>query len=92
VFFQFGEALMQSEDAKMLILDMIESLIPGPRKYRKPNAPKIHSVKIELGKIGALVGSGGQNIKRITEISEGQIAVNDYNSGKITAFAPMKIH
>ncbi|MDR2776846.1 MAG: polyribonucleotide nucleotidyltransferase [Puniceicoccales bacterium] len=80
-------AIAQSKNARMQILDIMESIIPGPRKSLKPNAPKIHSMKIDPDKIGALIGPGGKNIKRITEITGVQIDINEDNSGKILVFA-----
>jgi polyribonucleotide nucleotidyltransferase len=82
------EAIMRSRGARMRILDMMESVIPGPRESLKPNAPKIHSMQIDPDKIGALIGPGGKNIKRITEITGAQIDINEDNSGKIVVFAP----
>jgi polyribonucleotide nucleotidyltransferase len=81
-------AIAQSKNARMQILDIMESVIPGPRESLKPNAPKIHSMKIDPDKIGALIGPGGKNIKRITEITGAQIDINEDNSGKILVFAP----
>ncbi|MDR1527998.1 MAG: polyribonucleotide nucleotidyltransferase [Puniceicoccales bacterium] len=83
-----GVAIAQSKNARMQILDIMESVIPGPRESLKPNAPKIHSMKIDPDKIGALIGPGGKNIKRITEITGAQIDINEDNSGKILVFAP----
>ncbi|MDR2779000.1 MAG: polyribonucleotide nucleotidyltransferase [Puniceicoccales bacterium] len=84
------EAIVQSKHARMQILDIMESVIPAPREFLKPNAPKIHSMKIDSDKIGALIGPGGKNIKRITEITGAQIDINEDNSGKILVFAPNK--
>jgi polyribonucleotide nucleotidyltransferase len=67
---------------------MMEATIPGPRESLKPNAPKIHSMQIAPDKIGALIGPGGKNVKRITEITGAQIDINEDNSGKIVVFAP----
>ncbi|MDR1433271.1 MAG: polyribonucleotide nucleotidyltransferase [Puniceicoccales bacterium] len=82
------EAIMQNKRARMQILDTMESTIAAPREALKPNAPKIHSMQIDSDKIGALIGPGGKNIKRITEITGAQIDINEDNSGKIVVFAP----
>lgn len=81
------EAIFQNRNARMEILDIIESTLPGPRDSLKPNAPKIHGMQISPDKIGALIGPGGKNIKRITEITGAQIDINEDNSGKLILFA-----
>jgi polyribonucleotide nucleotidyltransferase len=82
------EAIARSRGARMRILEIMESTIAAPREGLKPNAPKIHSMKIDPDKIGALIGPGGKNIKRITEMSGAQIDINEDNSGRIVVFAP----
>ncbi|MDR3144103.1 MAG: polyribonucleotide nucleotidyltransferase [Puniceicoccales bacterium] len=81
------EAIARSKSARLQILDIMEAKIPAPRESMKPNAPKIHSMQIDPDKIGALIGPGGKNIKRITEITGAQIDINEDNSGKIVVFA-----
>jgi polyribonucleotide nucleotidyltransferase len=82
------EAIMASKSARLRILDAMEFVIPKTRETLKPNAPRIHSMQIDPDKIGALIGPGGKNIKRITEITGAQIDINEDNSGKIVVFAP----
>jgi polyribonucleotide nucleotidyltransferase len=41
-------------------------------------------------KIGALIGTGGKVIKKITEITGAQIDINEDNSGRLSIFAPTK--
>ena len=47
-------------------------------------------MKIDPEKIGALIGPGGRNIRRITEISGAQIDIGEDNTGKITIYASSK--
>ncbi|MDR1413951.1 MAG: polyribonucleotide nucleotidyltransferase [Puniceicoccales bacterium] len=82
------EAIMQNRNARMQIINTMESVIPAHRETLKPNVPKIHSMQIDPDKIGALIGPGGKNIKRITEATGAQIDINEDNSGKIVVFAP----
>jgi polyribonucleotide nucleotidyltransferase len=48
-------------------------------------APRIRELKIPVDKIGELIGPGGKNIRRITEISGAQIDIED--DGSILIFA-----
>ncbi|MDR2737402.1 MAG: polyribonucleotide nucleotidyltransferase [Puniceicoccales bacterium] len=81
------EAIRQSKIARMQILDSMESVISEPREALKPNAPRFHNMQINPEKIGALIGPGGKNIRRITEMTGAQIDINEDNSGKIAVFA-----
>jgi polyribonucleotide nucleotidyltransferase len=81
------EAIMQSKDARMQILNIMEFVISGSRERLKQTAPKFDSMKIDPDKIGALIGPRGKNIKQITEITGAQIDINEDNSRKIIVFA-----
>ncbi|MCW5937205.1 MAG: polyribonucleotide nucleotidyltransferase [Fimbriimonadaceae bacterium] len=61
------DALSQAKDARMQILDVIEAEIPEPRKQLSLTAPRVTTVQIDPSKIGALIGPGGANIRKITE-------------------------
>lgn len=84
------EAVMQCREARLQILDIMGSCLPEPRKQLKDAAPRIHQMQIDPEKIGALIGPGGKNIKRITEITGAQIDINEDNSGRILVFATSK--
>ena len=62
-----ADALAQAKTARMKILDVIEAEIPAPRAELSPNAPRLYTVNIAQEKIGALIGPGGANIRKITE-------------------------
>jgi polyribonucleotide nucleotidyltransferase len=81
------EAIMQNKNARMQNLDIIESVISGPRKSLQPNAPKLHGMQIDPDKIGALVGPAGKNIKQRTEITGAQIDIKEDNNGKVVVLA-----
>ncbi|MBL8067520.1 MAG: polyribonucleotide nucleotidyltransferase [Armatimonadetes bacterium] len=61
------DALSQAKDARYKILDIIEAEIPKPRPQLSGTAPRIQTVQIDTEKIGALIGPGGANIRKITE-------------------------
>ena len=73
--------------ARQKILDKIESTIPAPRAELSPHAPRITVIKINPEKIGALIGPGGKNIRRITEETKVSIDIDEDNSGKVSVFS-----
>jgi polyribonucleotide nucleotidyltransferase len=70
-----ADALAQAKDARFKILDVIEAEIPAPRSELSPTAPRVYTVQINSEKIGALIGPGGANIRKITEASGCEIDV-----------------
>ncbi|MCW5939802.1 MAG: polyribonucleotide nucleotidyltransferase [Fimbriimonadaceae bacterium] len=70
-----ADALAQAKDARMEILDVIEKELPAPRPELSRNAPRVTVVQIDPAKIGALIGPGGANIRKITEVSGAEIDV-----------------
>jgi polyribonucleotide nucleotidyltransferase len=76
---------MKNLDARLKILDVIESCISSPRPEISPNAPQLVVIKISPDKIGALIGPGGKNIKAITEETNSSIDVSDDGTVKILA-------
>lgn len=81
------EAIMQCREARLKILDIMSATISQPREGLKKHAPRIQQMQISPDKIGALIGPGGKNIKRITEITGALIDINEDNSGRILVFS-----
>jgi len=81
------EAIEAATDARLKILDKMTEAMPEPRTEINPNAPRIHSMKIDPDKIGALIGPGGKNIRRIQELTGAEIDINEDNSGRLLVFA-----
>jgi polyribonucleotide nucleotidyltransferase len=75
------DALAQAKEARFKILDVIEAEIPAPRSELAPSAPRVYTVTINPEKIGALIGPGGANIRKITEVSGCDIDVQQ--DGKV---------
>jgi polyribonucleotide nucleotidyltransferase len=71
--------------ARNKILDFMATVIAEPRSELSPFAPRIHVLKIDPEKIGELIGPGGKNIRRITEMSGAQIDIED--DGTVNIFA-----
>ena len=70
-------ALENARNARLHILDRMNEAMPGPRKELSLYAPKISTIQIPPSKIGALIGPGGKNIKRIQEETGANVEVND---------------
>ena len=83
-------AFDRAEEARQQILDTMLAAIPAPREDLSPYAPRIVVVQINPEKIGALIGPGGKNIRRITETTGTQIDIDDDNSGKVSIFSNNK--
>ncbi|MGN0834475.1 MAG: polyribonucleotide nucleotidyltransferase [Candidatus Spyradosoma sp.] len=81
------EAIRQNRVARDKILGMITEAKAAPNATVKPTAPRINTVMIPPDKIGALIGPGGKNIRRICELSGAQIDINEDNSGRVDIFA-----
>ncbi|MEK9773586.1 MAG: polyribonucleotide nucleotidyltransferase, partial [Opitutae bacterium] len=81
------EAVKQVTAARMKILDVMEASLPSHRKELREHAPRIETVKIDPEKIGALIGPGGKNIRRITEVTGASIDIDEDNSGKVRIYA-----
>src|SRR5690606_41113948 len=81
------ESVAQSREARIQILDAMAEAIDKPREEVSPNAPRITTIQINPEKIGALIGPGGKNIRRIVEITGGQIDINEHNSGRVNVYA-----
>lgn len=72
-----AEALEHARVARMKILDAMDAALPAPRAELSPHAPRIHTMKIDPDKIGALIGPGGKTIKALTAETGSEINVQD---------------
>ncbi len=61
-----AQALHQALVARLQIIDVIEAEIAEPRETVADTAPQVTTLQINPEKIGALIGPGGANIKKIT--------------------------
>ena len=78
-------ALEQARKTRYEILDFMATVIEKPREEMSQFAPRIEQITIPQDKIGELIGPGGKNIRRITEISGAQVDIND--EGVVSIFA-----
>ncbi|MBT3847616.1 MAG: polyribonucleotide nucleotidyltransferase [Candidatus Marinimicrobia bacterium] len=70
------QALQQAHEGRLHILGLMKEAMPEPNDI-SPYAPRIMSIAINTEKIGALIGPGGKNIKRIIEDTECEVNVDD---------------
>lgn len=61
------QAVNQSKDARMEILDVMTKAIPEARAELSEFAPRIETITIDPEKIGDVIGPGGKTIKKIIE-------------------------
>jgi polyribonucleotide nucleotidyltransferase len=78
-------ALKRAKEGRLHILDFMQSVMPETRPELSPYAPRITTMTIPADKIGALIGPGGSNIRRICEVSGAQIDIND--DGVVSIYA-----
>jgi polyribonucleotide nucleotidyltransferase len=79
------QALTRAREGRMQILEFMRGVIAAPRPELSPYAPRIFTLQIPVDKIGGLIGPGGKNIRRITELSGAQIDIAD--DGTVSIFA-----
>lgn len=61
------QGLMQARTARLFILDKMLQTLPEPRRDISSFAPRITTTKIDPEKIGALIGPGGKNVRKLQE-------------------------
>jgi polyribonucleotide nucleotidyltransferase len=79
------ETIEKARVARMFILGEMAKTLAEPRKELSKYAPRIEVIKINPEKIGALIGPGGKNIKRLVEESGCEINIED--DGTVNIFS-----
>ena len=69
------KALEQAKEGRLYILEKMNSVISQPAQELSPHAPKIAVMKIEIEKIGEVIGPGGRVIKKIIEETGAEINI-----------------
>jgi polyribonucleotide nucleotidyltransferase len=80
-----AEAVEKARVARLAILAEMAKTISEPRKDISKYAPRITSLKVNPEKIGAIIGPGGKNIKRLVEESGCEIDIED--DGTVNIFS-----
>lgn len=71
------EALEQSHEARMHIMDEMMKTIKTPRPEMKNHVPRVTAIKIPVSKIGAIIGPGGKMIREIQEETGARLDIED---------------
>ncbi len=77
-------ALKQALEARLEILEKMNSVIEAPKAEISKYAPRIHTMTIAIDKIATLIGPAGKNIKAIIEETGAKIDIED--TGKVAIF------
>jgi polyribonucleotide nucleotidyltransferase len=80
-----SKALDQAKRGRMHILGIMNSCISKPVDHISEYAPKILTMRIDIDKIGALIGPGGKNIKALCE--QYSVKINTEDDGTVTIFS-----
>ncbi len=78
-------AVEKARIARLFILGEMAKTIATPRKDISPYAPRITTLKVNPEKIGAIIGPGGKNIKRLVEESGCENDIED--DGTVNIFS-----
>ncbi|ADK81155.1 polyribonucleotide nucleotidyltransferase [Sediminispirochaeta smaragdinae] len=81
-------ALEQAKKGRMHILGIMNATLKEPVSDVSDFAPKILSLKVDVDKIGAIIGPGGKTIKAIAEQSGSEVNIDD--NGTVTIFGKTK--
>jgi len=78
------KAMDQAKRGRLHILSIMNSCISKPVETISEFAPKIVTLRIDIDKIGALIGPGGKNIKALCE--QYSVKINTDDDGTVTIF------
>ena len=79
------EALDQANEGRLHILSEMAKTISSKKENISPHAPRITTIHVNPDKIKDIIGSGGKNIKKLTEDNNVKIDIED--SGKVNVIA-----
>ncbi len=78
------KALDQAKRGRLHILSIMNRTLDKPVEAISEYAPKIVTLRIDIDKIGALIGPGGKNIKALCE--QYSVKINTDDDGTVTIF------
>ncbi len=79
------DALDQAREGRMHILGKMAEVISAPRADLSPFAPRLTTLQIPVDLIGAVIGPGGKNIRKIVSDSGAEINIEDDGSVVVAA-------
>jgi len=80
-----GQALGQAHTGRQFILGKMLEALAAPRTEMSLFAPKVETLKIDSGKIGAVIGPGGKMIRAIQEETNSKIDIQDDGTVSISS-------
>lgn len=83
------KALDQAKQARLFILGEMNKVLAAPRADLSPYAPRIHTVRVPVEKIGDLIGPKGKHINAIIEETGVDISIEDDGLVSITSNDPL---
>lgn len=81
-------ALDQAREGRIHVLREMMTVLDRPRREISAHAPKIMQVKVEVDKIGSIIGPSGKNIRNIQDTTKASIDIKD--NGIITIYSDTK--
>jgi polyribonucleotide nucleotidyltransferase len=78
------KAMDQAKRGRLHILSIMNGTISKPTEAISEYAPKIVTLRIDIDKIGALIGPGGKNVKALCE--QYSVKINTEDDGTVTIF------
>ncbi|MDR2135995.1 MAG: polyribonucleotide nucleotidyltransferase [Treponema sp.] len=78
------KALDQARRGRLHILSIMNKTLSRPAASISEFAPKIVTMRIDVDKIGALIGPGGKNVKALCE--QYSVTINTENDGTVTIY------
>ncbi|MCX5667491.1 MAG: polyribonucleotide nucleotidyltransferase [Candidatus Omnitrophica bacterium] len=85
------EALESAKKARLIILDKMMQVIGQPKNDVSAFAPKIVVLKINVEKIGAVIGPGGKIIKKIIQDTGATVDIDDDGTVQVAGTDPKSI-
>ena len=73
----FASAMTQAREGRLHILSEMAKTIEVKKDEISPYAPRITTIQIDPSKIKDIIGSGGKNIRKLTEDNDVKIDVDD---------------
>ncbi|MBW6515207.1 MAG: polyribonucleotide nucleotidyltransferase [Candidatus Cloacimonetes bacterium] len=80
-----AEALEQARKSRLHIIEIMRNTISESRKELSKYAPRIESFKVDVDKIGTIIGPGGKTIKAIIEETKVAIDISDDGTVNISS-------
>jgi len=85
------EAMERAHDARIKVLDKMDSVISQPRGEVSKHAPVMEVFKVDESEIGTVIGPGGRTIRDLTEEYETEIDIDDDGTVKLSGVDREKV-